>query len=364
MSGAITATAAVVAAMTTAEIFTAVAVVGGVVGAVGAVTGIKPLQYAGMALGAIGGVGALAVSAGVFAGDALATGASFAGDAADVGTIAASAGTASGASATTQALIDAGLEGGTQSAGIASDVMAGGAWAGNANSGDIVSALSGQVSVPDPVPTSAAVNAAPPDVNPQAAISQGDVTPAGSAPTPTTAPDTTFNTPPTSTNPVGPIADPAAAPASPTVVANDTATGAGTVTGTPASGSTVTGAPYSTEVADFGRAVQVAPGNTAPPSVFGKLLDTITGTKGGATLAVGGVQALASFISGATSSLTPAQVEALKAQAAANQASANLQTQQGNLAATQVANMNGPIPVARRTGMINTPVPANVTGAV
>jgi hypothetical protein len=76
----------------------------------------------------------------------------------------------------------------------------------------------------------------------------------------------------------------------------------------------------------------------------------------------GVIQAGAAFISGATSTLTPAQVAALQAQANANQAAANLSNR-------QLSNMSQPIPAATRTqappGLINTrlPPPNTVTGA-
>ena len=65
MSGAVTATVAVIGAMTVAETFAAIAVVGAVVSVAGMVTKSKELQIAGTVLGAVGGIGSLAVSAGI-----------------------------------------------------------------------------------------------------------------------------------------------------------------------------------------------------------------------------------------------------------------------------------------------------------
>lgn len=83
--------------------------------------------------------------------------------------------------------------------------------------------------------------------------------------------------------------------------------------------------------------------------------------KGGFMRSMGGmgvIQAAGSFLSGAFDPLKPAQADAYKAQAAANNAAAALQNKQNS-------NMNEPIPVARRMpvtgkigGMINSSAPA------
>jgi hypothetical protein len=100
-----------------------------------------------------------------------------------------------------------------------------------------------------------------------------------------------------------------------------------------------------------------------PPSMFDKLLGFMS-KDGGGRLLGGVIQAGGAFIAGATSTLTPAQVAALQAQANANQAAANISNR-------QLANMGQAIPVATRTptpapqGLINTrlPPPNTVTGA-
>jgi hypothetical protein len=95
--------------------------------------------------------------------------------------------------------------------------------------------------------------------------------------------------------------------------------------------------------------------------MFDKLLGFMS-KDGGGRLAASLVQAGGAFIAGATSTLTPAQVAALNAQANANQAAANLSQR-------QLSNMGQSIPVASRTatppGLINQrlPPPNTVTGA-
>jgi hypothetical protein len=66
------------------------------------------------------------------------------------------------------------------------------------------------------------------------------------------------------------------------------------------------------------------------------------------TLAFGALQAGGSLLSGATSTLTPAQVSALQAQAAANNAAASLTKQ-------QVANITAPKAVASSAPVTGTP---------
>lgn len=89
-------------------------------------------------------------------------------------------------------------------------------------------------------------------------------------------------------------------------------------------------------------------------------------------VALGALQAGGSFLSGLTSSLTPAQVAAYNAQAANNQAQANLTAQQAaNLAMPKAVASSTPVtgtpsplvPQSQFTGLINNaPKLANVTG--
>lgn len=92
-------------------------------------------------------------------------------------------------------------------------------------------------------------------------------------------------------------------------------------------------------------------------STWTKILDTL-GKPGIGTLASGLVQAGSAFVSGATNSLTPAQVAAYNAQADANLAQANLARQQQQLLQTQMANASA-VPTATRRpgGLINSTAP-------
>lgn len=79
------------------------------------------------------------------------------------------------------------------------------------------------------------------------------------------------------------------------------------------------------------------------------------------SLVLGGMMSLGSFMSGALSPKTPAEVDALNAQAERNRAAAQLENTQNQLMQRRLANMGQPIPVASRTGLINM---APVTGRV
>lgn len=100
-------------------------------------------------------------------------------------------------------------------------------------------------------------------------------------------------------------------------------------------------------------AATAASGQKIPgASIFGDIAKFV---KDNNYVVAAGLHAGGAFLAGATSSLTPAQVKALEAQAAANQAAANLSTQQAQ-------NMASGIPAARRlavtgvpAGMINQP---------
>ena len=107
---------------------------------------------------------------------------------------------------------------------------------------------------------------------------------------------------------------------------------------------------------------------TSPSSdVLGSIINF---TKNNQLLTYGVLQAGGSLLSGLTSTLTPAQVSQLNAQAAANQAAANLTAQ-------QTANLAQPRPVATlapvtgtpnniitppTAGLINGAPPVNITG--
>lgn len=354
--------------------FAVIAAVGATIAAVGAVTGVKELMIAGTIIGAIGGIGGLAASAGTFgsmAGSALAETAAGTTAAETASPFVTAAGdTMAGAPAV---ITDTGAFG-AEAAGSTSQVP---------NTTDIVDMVNGQTagtpvtaSVSETSPTNVlentAENASSPAIAPATteapvADQAGGVTDQtgglmdqpqqpGVASGSMTATNTTFGEGPTmtpgATPPTG--AETVATP-QPNVV---------TPAATPVNPPGVTGA-------------ATVPGQTTTPAVTDSVWDKIMSilkTPGGGVLAAGVIQAGGAFLSGATSTLTPAQVAALHAQAQANTASANLSNQQAELLKTQQANMTQPIPAATRSpvtgspagGMImqTPPKPTNITGQV
>lgn len=335
MSGAITATAVAVAAMSATEIFTAIAVVGAVTGAIGAVTGSKELQIAGTVMGVVGGVGGIASSAGLFAG---------AGDLFGVGTaasVAESASSSAGALSSVTQAVDENLGAAVQGINSVSDM-----------SGPSLSAASG-------LP----IGAVEPGTTQTPLLGIGD-TPAPTVAAPSVTPDPTAGITP-ATEPVGSsVNNPPQAPATSVTggtgsIINPEGNLSGFGPGQGPQGPAMSAA----------RGVNGAP---ADPSAWSKIWD-FTKTAGGGALVSGGIQAAASFLSGATSSLTPAQVNALNAQAMANQAAVNLSGSQQAILDQQLGNMRDPLPIAARPsaaavtgapqGLINQPPPkAAVTG--
>jgi hypothetical protein len=334
-SGAIAATA-----------FTITAAVGATIGAIGAVTHNKALTYVGAGLGLVGGIGSLASAAGVL-GDSALTQPLWGGAQAAADTTAAAAPTAEAAAA-------------------------------GSTSGDVVSSLAGSSSLTDQA----------------AAASEAAMGPTGSTATDaaaaasqaaTTAPaDAAFNG--EGINFTKPV----------TVGATDTGQSAGASTAgtpvgqaayTPASG--LTNVP-ATEQSTFGTANNAfgTPGQSSMGAVGGQPLiptnttdqaggvsDSLSGILGfvqkNPLLAYGALQAGGQFLSGMTSTLTPAQVNLLNAQAASNQAAANLTAQQTtNLAQPKpiatLAPVTGqpgqPIIAQPTAGMINSAPRINVTG--
>jgi hypothetical protein len=110
-----------------------------------------------------------------------------------------------------------------------------------------------------------------------------------------------------------------------------------------------------------------APATDSSTGVPGNILDFV---KQNQMLAYGAVQAGGQFLSGLTSTLTPAQVGALNAQASANQPAANLTTKQTqNLAQPRsvatlapVTGTPGNIITQSTAGIINSAPAVNVTG--
>ena len=326
-----------------------VGAVGATVSAIGAVTHDKTLSTVGMVLGGIGGIGALASSAGLFGADA-AAGTPLFGDASS------SISDIEPVTVTPQAAsigMDSGL--GTAGAAPVNAVQEG-------QLPDIINTLGG-VNPTTPGPASAidqSIGAAsgnasdipPVTVTQQAASIGGDdgnLAATGAAST--TGLNQASNATPISSATIsgGTAAAPAQAPPPP-------GTSPPAVNGTPIPdvkipGQTYVGQDGTTYVTD---GTKFVPQKSLFSSLFSSPLAQY-----------GVIQAAGSFLSGATSTLTPAQVAQLDSQAAANNAAAKL-TQ------TQTTNISQPIPTASRTqpvtgqtGLINSPVPANnVTGSV
>lgn len=323
-SGGAAAIGAVVAGTATlATTLSAVAAVGATLGAIGAVTGDKTLGTIGMVMGGIGGVGALAANAGLF-----------------------------GASATTESLF-----GSTISEVTSTPVNA--AFAGQiANDGSLINGATNAMSgfMPGDVTSSVL-----PDIaQSTAAASGGNITDIIDTLAGVSKPvEMASNALPMESITVTGTRDAAAAGA------DATAAAPATTLPSPVSTSQITGAPKAPTVMRDGVPDPRVPGNTysgadgktyvsdgmrfAAQSSEGGIWNFLK-TAGGGSLGMGVLQAGGAFLQGATDELKPAQIEAYKAQAAANNAAAALNQK-------QVDNMSAPIPVARRV------TAAGVTGA-
>lgn len=346
--------AGVATAVSVTTVLESVAVVGAVMSAVGAVTKNKTLSTIGLVLGVVGGVGALASSA-------IGGSAALFGSADAIGSD-----TATGVvSAAGSDAASGGVAGGTwDAAGAASDAASGAAGAAPDVVGGLASGLpEATAAATDPAGSLAGA------INPATAVNPADALPGGTAASATPTDQWTLAS--ESTNPADAVAP-------------------GT-SGTPAAGAGTTSPPALPG--------QAGPGTTAAPAAS----DISSGVDGGTwddtpatssssnplsgllsfanknpVVALGAMQAGGSFLTGLTSTLTPAQVSALNAQAAANNAAAALSTQQtANLAMPKSVASSAPVtgapqalvpgaaPSAPTTaqGFINqAPAPSQVTG--
>lgn len=318
-------------AITALEVVTAV---GATVGAIGAVTGNKDLSLAGMALGLVGGIGALATSAGAFGAEA-AGGSSLFGPGPTASAAEGAGSFAEGITPATGGTIGGPIDAGTW------DVAGGAMSASDAASSGTIDFMTG----------SGLGKAPPGDVENYSTVAENATNPAEKLVEP---PAGLMNGMPNTGDPAGTISPGMTAPS---VEPSDLINPPGPQT-TPPYGGDIN--PVTGEVNPYT--------GTDSPGVFGKILKFAGDNK---LLTYGAVQAAGSFLSGATSSLTPAQVSALNAQAAANQAAANLATQQtANLAmpraTANVAPVTGtpaPIIPPRPAGLINSaPRLAPITG--
>ena len=329
------ATAGVVTAgLTVVTALEIVAAVGATLSAVGTITKNKDLQEAGLALGVVGGVGALAAGAGLL-GDAASSGASlFGSDAATTAT------TADATDAVSQEITATGGEG------------VGGAAAAN-TAANAATAAPAAALAGAPTPDAAATAAQPPvdtvDLlsgnSPPVAdnLMSNAATEATAPPTiapPATAPTPTPNATPPST--LG-IAGGGAAPTLP---------GQAPATPTPPGITVPQVKPPTPPLFDPTQSYESSLTNSAtgspPSSMFSSLLKN-------PGIAYGVFQAGGALVSGLTNPVTPAQITALNAQAAANNAAASGAVQ-------QQANIAQPLPVASRTATSNKGLINSVTG--
>lgn len=407
--------------LTVATAFAITAAVGATVSAIGSVTGDRTLTMIGAGVGAVGGIGALATSAGLF-GTAAAGGMFDAAGGAGPAFLGgeSSLGAAAGGAAETAGAIGSSL-------GAADPAMAGMVSPDTFMAGgqtDIFNEIAAQMNVPgvfdggeggafaggDTLPGNADIMASSADVTPAVATDTGvggmdgtDPTSLGGTDDPIDIPATgraqggglidqggqtppIDSTAPATGQPTPAVAAPTGAPRpvmapvnpAPSAPVGQVAPGAPDASGFPTARPATwydAGLPGSGAVAQRAAAgVGGVPAN--PDSTWATIMGMI-GKPGVGTLLSGAIQAGGAFIAGATSSLTPAQVAALNAQAESNHAAANFHTEQANMLRLQQANMSGPMSVAHRvprvtgapaptapTGLINTPPRApTVTGA-
>jgi hypothetical protein len=337
--------AGVATAISAVTILESVAAVGAALSVVGMVTKNKTLTMVGAGLGAIGGFGALA--AGALGGGAALFGTATAGDAA--------AATAAGDSAfiTGTAAGDAALGGGTGAGAL------GGGVSGAALTTE-TAGLGAVNAVPDVIATLAPQDAAA--LQAQQALVPPGTNDVGGAITSGTAADARDAADIARNQLAGGLNTSSGAINPPTVQTFPGMGGSGTGTPTP-----VAATPAATSTSDAPFDLAAAPKGDTGTSAFGNIVKYASDHP---VIAFGALQAGSSLLQGWTSSLTPAQVAALNAQAAANDSAAALTRQ-------QTANLAGPKAVASSTpvtgtpaqlvptpqGLINQPRPAQVTGA-
>lgn len=358
-----TAVASVAVAAVTLNPFAIVAAVGAVANVVGYYTHSKELQIAGGVLGAVGAIGGLANAAGLFSLsdiglDAASTGLSWGSEAAS----GASSFGASGAGELGLPGAGAGAAAASAAGPVTVDTMP-----------DVVSIAGGvaspEMSWPTGMPSNVAASANAPAIMPEAAVNTNvaegltpsvgggmintpapTFTASGSdtaqlqsfgqatvgAEAPAGAPGTMINASATPVDPTAGVSGAVAPSANPADVA------AGTTAAETASpfGGNATGVASAKSAAD--------------PTVWDKIWKFVDTNSGGRILS-GALMAGGAFLSGATNAKTPAEIEALKAQAEANKAAANISRQ-------QLQNMQGTLPTAyRRSDLPQAPA---VTGSV
>jgi hypothetical protein len=380
-ASAVAATVGGIAAISTVTALEIVTAVGATLGAIGAITGNKTLSMVGLVIGAIGGIGSLAVGAGLLGADAASSAPLFG--------AAPTASTADSAAADTVNFVG----GDATSSGMIDTPPAppGGVGAIDPGTGEVITA-----------PTSGAEAAS---VGGDAGVTQASTATNAAAPVPTgtelpsqdaaTVEDSTAQAAAGGTNSTGlvvgesPVVAPTTAAANPIPGLPPGALGPGGVAAPGVGGDGVIDTP---PAPPGGLGATGADGNTITQAIdptTGKLISLpdsgsssgVFGSigsflKANPLLTYGALQAGGSLLSGLTSTLTPAQVSALNAQAAANNAAAALQTQQtANLAQPKAVASSAPVtgapqtlvpaaPTQQPAGLINqAPAAAQVTGA-
>jgi len=325
------------AGLTLAGAFAITAAVGATLSAIGSITGDEDLSMVGTVLGAVGGIGSLATSAGLFGADA-GSAQLFGVDAAEGVQAADIASSATGGDLSKLGqLPDAG-------SGMINNAEMGGQFVDSASAtgmeggiveADIIDSFTGKAvegfgQVKDAIKPEAVIEAASEPVKGVSATAKTGLINGKVA---------------TGLDMEGPMT---AAPSSDALAAP------------------VTGAPKAPDIADLAKgatsfAADGRPDASIPGNVFtgkdgvkyvsngrggwvaektGGFMDFLS-SEGGGMVAMGAMQAGGAFLQGATDTLKPAQVAAYEAQAAANQAAANLANRKNE-------NMGGAIPVATR----------------
>lgn len=320
--------------------FAVIGAIGATVAAVGAVTKVKELQIAGAAIGVVGAVGGLASAAGAFG----------------TGGVFGAGGDIFGGASAMAGVSGSGMEGAMTAANMAPGV---------ADAGNLASGF-GQIG---------AVGADAPSIFQQIVgglnnvdTFSGVVEPVATASAP--APDIVQEAQPaTVAGGKGPEWTGAGTPGQST--ASTGAPSAPSVPGMDASGrapygvpETVNGSTNPTDkVADLINKNILPESKVAKDSIWADIWDF---TKNNKALVGGAVQGAFSFLSGATDPRTPATIQAMEAQSAANRAAAARSNAEADLINQRLANMRGPVPRATRVtgttqgvGLINSPT---VTG--
>jgi hypothetical protein len=370
-----------IAAISATTAFEVVAAVGATIGAIGVVAKVPALSTAGLVIGAIGGLGALGSAAGQFGSDA-AGGASLFGSSAPASTADAATGAGGDFS---QALTPEAAASDASSAATYGPTSAFSTGDATAASGATAAQTADQASAgtinfvagssPDSTDVITANSASANDSNPTAAQAPSPTPPTASGPS-----TGLINTSPAVPDPTAPNAAAQTIPG---------LTGPGTTAATPSQGSAFGGVSSDASNATPNASGQPSYGSTSTfetgksagenagtgndlankaSSAFGSILSFADAHP---VVAYGAVQAAGSLLQGLTSTLTPAQVALANAQAANNQAAANLVTQQTqNLAAPKATAVQTPVTgapaplVPQSSGLINsTPQFVNATGA-